>query len=309
MPKWVAPIEVMTHPNFLNPGRALTYKSLLDEKGNLKSKTQLKKQGMLHTRLPYLKLQATYTNDIKTRGFELEDLPLDKILLNKEPKQIHKIYTILPQEELCEETVKETMIRWARNLGHPIQLDEWQQLWSVNYKLTVATSYKENLLKMFHRWHIPPARLAKMSSNVLDRCWKCNNKEASFYHCWWTCREAKRFWIKIYNWLKQMLKQEIKFNPELCLLGMVPTTSKKEEKYLIIHIMTAARLAWAQMWKSDKAPADHMIIKKNLECAESDKLTHKLKEKEEGKFALIWNKFYTWLDETQTEVAECNKQN
>lgn len=35
-------------------------------------------------------------------------------------------------------------------------------IWSTIIKLMKATSYKENLYKMFYRWHLTPGKLAKM---------------------------------------------------------------------------------------------------------------------------------------------------
>ena len=50
-------------------------------------------------------------------------------------------------------------------------------MWTKNLKITLATSYKENLYKMFYRWHLPPSRLAKISANISNKCWKCKNQE------------------------------------------------------------------------------------------------------------------------------------
>lgn len=38
LPKWISPIEAITHPNFLDPEKIITYQLLLDEKGELKHK-------------------------------------------------------------------------------------------------------------------------------------------------------------------------------------------------------------------------------------------------------------------------------
>uniref|UniRef100_A0A8C7DXU6 AIG1-type G domain-containing protein n=1 Tax=Naja naja TaxID=35670 RepID=A0A8C7DXU6_NAJNA len=54
-------------------------------------------------------------------------------------------------------------------MNSTIELDKWQKLWDRNYKLTMATMYRENLYKMFYRWHLSQARLAKMFKNMSTR--------------------------------------------------------------------------------------------------------------------------------------------
>lgn len=53
-----------------------------------------------------------------------------------------------------DETVKDSM-------GHNIPLDSWEQMWKTNIKITKAASFKENLYKMFYRWHLTPDEVAK----------------------------------------------------------------------------------------------------------------------------------------------------
>lgn len=93
------------------------------------------------------------------------------------------------------------MIQWSKNFGYNIDLEKWQKLWTKTHKMTLATSYKENLHKMFYRWHMSPAKLAKMFPNVASKCWKCRNKEGTYYHMWWTCDRVKNYWEKKNSWM------------------------------------------------------------------------------------------------------------
>uniref|UniRef100_A0A2D4II83 Uncharacterized protein n=1 Tax=Micrurus lemniscatus lemniscatus TaxID=129467 RepID=A0A2D4II83_MICLE len=72
---------------------------------------------------------------------------IDKSLLGSEEKFITKLYNYLLKFDREEETVKGTMIAWAKNFGYNIQLEDWGKLWTKNYKLTMAAAYKENLYK------------------------------------------------------------------------------------------------------------------------------------------------------------------
>ena len=91
-----------------------------------------------------------------------------------------------------------------------------------------------------------------------------------------------------------MSKQEIEFKLEIFLLGLLPNTVDIQSYYFILHVLTAARLIWAQVWKDENPPNDDMIIKKILESAEMDRVTKRLKGEEESRFYLNWNLFYNW---------------
>lgn len=297
IPKWVSPLEALTHPNLIQPDSKITYGTLLDEEGKLKSEESLKLQNILQSWWPLLQIRTRYKQDQKEYGFEKQETIMDKALLSTKDKQIKTLYRLLLDWDLKEEEVKDTMIEWAKNFGHTISMEQWERVWTFSYKITVATAYKENLLKMFHRWHLTPARLAKMSPNISNLCWKCKEKIGTYFHCWWTCDKAKKYWIRIHKWLNQILRIELAFKPELFLLGILPENISKEKKYLILHITTAARLTWAQNWKLEEAPTEEMAINKILECAEMDRLTYRLKQKESSKLSEVWNLFYTWLKE------------
>lgn len=49
-------------------------------------------------------------------------------------------------------------------------------------------------------------------------------------------------------------------------------------------------------WEKKAIPDEGMVINKILECAENDRLTYRLKGKEEGQFYKSWNLFYEWLN-------------
>ena len=76
------------------------------------------------------------------------------------------------------------MIKWAQNVGHNIELDQWEQIWKTNIKLTKSVVFKDNIYKMFYKWYLIPTTLAKISTQISNICWKCKQKEGTFYHMW-----------------------------------------------------------------------------------------------------------------------------
>lgn len=90
-----------------------------------------------------------------------------------------------------DEIVKVTMVQWTRNVGRDIHMENWEQLWKMNSKLTKVVSLNENMYKKFYRWHIAPDKLAKMYPGANNKCWKCKDSVGTFYHMWWTYNEEK----------------------------------------------------------------------------------------------------------------------
>ncbi|XP_033024288.1 hemicentin-1-like [Lacerta agilis] len=66
------------------------------------------------------------------------------------------MYNVLLEWEVKDEMVKETMIKWAKDLGKTIELEKWEGLWKESWKFTAAQGIRENLIKMFYRWYMTP---------------------------------------------------------------------------------------------------------------------------------------------------------
>ena len=148
-----------------------------------------------------------------------------------------------------DELVKECMVKWARNIGHNIMLNQWERMWSKGLKFTLSYNLKENFYKMMFRWYLTPNKLSKMFKNVSNLCWKCSQGVGSFYHLWWTCGKAKEFWNQIHTAIQNILKIRIIKKPELFLLGIMEEELEKNYGNLLLHMITAARMVYAQYWK------------------------------------------------------------
>ena len=72
-------------------------------------------------------------------------------------------------------------------------------IWQNNIKLTKSVNFKENIYKMFYRWHTTPEKLSKIYTDVSNVCWKCEAHVGSYYHMWWTCRVTKQYWIGVHT--------------------------------------------------------------------------------------------------------------
>ena len=94
------------------------------------------------------------------------------------------MYIYLLEYDLEDERVKETMVKWANCFGYSVDLDDWTKMWKESYKMLKPVNLRENILKMFYRWHYTPVRLAKISEGNSNISWKCKKNAGTYYHMW-----------------------------------------------------------------------------------------------------------------------------
>uniref|UniRef100_A0A803TDZ5 Reverse transcriptase domain-containing protein n=1 Tax=Anolis carolinensis TaxID=28377 RepID=A0A803TDZ5_ANOCA len=161
-PLWVSPLEACQRREM---GGILwpKYKDILTkEKGIFEPKTQeilsqdFKNIGWFQ----YAQIKE-YFNIDKKIGFEDKETCWDKII-QLESKIISKIYKKILEWKTEQVSIKECMTKWARNIGYPIKLEEWEKCWNKRLKYTYSVDLKENWIKIFFRWHLTPQKLSKI---------------------------------------------------------------------------------------------------------------------------------------------------
>lgn len=192
---WIVPLEVLKQKVEYNENLNLTYEDIVKlQKGKmvLRDETRLKELlGWWY----FMQVRNLFMQDIRKGGICTKYLELDKILLGEKTKIISKLYRYLLTVFTADESVKIQMINLAENFNRVIMMCEWEYLWKKTMKTTCCTRFKENAVKMFFRWYVLPEKIARITnSNVQDQCWKCGKERGSFYHMWWLCREAKKYW-------------------------------------------------------------------------------------------------------------------
>nr|XP_016852420.1 PREDICTED: interleukin-1 receptor accessory protein isoform X1 [Anolis carolinensis] len=171
------------------------------------------------------------------------------------------------------------MVKWAQNIGHTITMTEWETLWRKKTKYTYAWDLKENWLKSFHRWYITPQKLGKMYKGTQNSCWKCKDHIGSYYHAWWTCKEAGKFWKMIHTESQKILGKKFPMKPEYYLLNLTDSETQfniNDDK-LFTYINTAGRIIFAKHWKSQLTPGKDEWLEKIEDIRDMDELTFLLK--------------------------------
>lgn len=81
--------------------------------------------------------------------------------------------------------------------------------------------------------------------------------------------------------------------PELFLLNWIPEgTKKKNQRHIIIYVITAARILLASYWKTLSIPTEDELVMKITETVEMNKWTSILKGQMEEDVTEIWTPFY-----------------
>lgn len=295
-PHWLSPPEVMSVKTINMRSNWATYSQLLTkEDGKWKVRPYEQVKDHVYDWLHHLQVSQMFRKDIKERGYAEKESKYQTEIINNEEKIISKMYRILLDWNLGDEEVKSVMIRWAKDVGHSILFEDWEKLWKDGLNFTACIMIKENVMKMFYRWYLTPMKLSKMYK-VDNKCWKCKDKEGSFYHMWWECGKVKQFWEKIYIELKKILKYTFTKKSEIFLLGILGHEIKKEDCKLVYYAVTAARVVLAQMWKQQETPTVEEWRSKLLDYAELDKLTGKVRYIRDQKFIKDWGKYVDYLE-------------
>ena len=58
------------------------------------------------------------------------------------------------EKNLQNDRVKAVMMKGIQNFGYNIDTDDLIRMWNENYRRIKSVNLRENVLKMFHRWHL-----------------------------------------------------------------------------------------------------------------------------------------------------------
>ena len=115
---------------------------------------------------------------------------------------------------------------------------------------------REMQIKTTLRYHITPIRLANMTKQDDDKCWRRCGRVGTLIHCWWSCELIQTFWRAIWNYAQRSTKICIPFDPTIPLLGLYPQEIIKMRKDpTSTKIFIAALFAVAKNSKSRGCPS------------------------------------------------------
>lgn len=123
IPSWYSPNEVISR-RLAQGEQEMTYAQILEDKGTLKSREELKLDWWR-----YRQLLSKFEIDKKEYGIMTELTEFDIIILEAKKKLLSKIYKFLWNNYMADEDVKVVMTRQSQNIGENIAYDKWEQHW------------------------------------------------------------------------------------------------------------------------------------------------------------------------------------
>jgi hypothetical protein len=89
---------------------------------------------------------------------------------------------------------------------------------------------REMQIKTTPRFHLTPARMARIKNSGDSRCWRGCGERGTLLHCWWNCKLVQPFWKSVWRFLRK-LDIVLPEDPAIPLLGIYPEdvpTGKKD---------------------------------------------------------------------------------
>ena len=156
-----------------------------------------------------------------------------------------------------------SLIIWEYCIDIP-QLINGQRIWTGRFqskKLKLFIVIWKNALNLFWlegcksrqlRYHITPVRLANMTKQEDDKCWRRCGRVGTLIHCWWSCELIQTFWRAVWNYAQRATKMcLLPFDSAISLLGLYPKEITEMGKGpTCTKIFVAALFVVSKNWKS-----------------------------------------------------------
>lgn len=144
--------------------------------------------------------------------------------------------------------------KWENDLNKSYPLKEWQIALQSTYKFSKCSNYWEIVIKITHRWHYIPYKLAKFCPNKSPNCWRNFGQVGNLLHILWGCPSLSRFWRQLFHLLASITGILSPPNVGLPNLSLVIDTYPTPMKQVVTHILLVARNTILEKWNFQDSP-------------------------------------------------------
>jgi hypothetical protein len=113
----------------------------------------------------------------------------------------------------------------SRKSNNPIkQRILTEQYWKAEKhlkKCSASLIIREIEIKTTLRFHLTPARMAKIKNSGDSRCWWGCGERGTLLHCWWNCKLVQPLWKSVWQFPRK-LDIVLLEDPAIPLLGIYP---------------------------------------------------------------------------------------
>ena len=110
--------------------------------------------------------------------------------------------------------------KWSKDMNRQFSEEEMKDIYNHTKKCSKSLLFREMQIKTTLKYHITPIRLANMTEQENDKCWRGCGRAGTLIHCWWSCEVIQPFWRAVWNYAQRATKMCIPFDREILLLGL-----------------------------------------------------------------------------------------
>ena len=105
--------------------------------------------------------------------------------------------------ELNTQKANNPVKKWVKDMNRHFSKEDIQMAYRHMKRCPTSLSIREIQIKTTVRYHLTPARVAKMNNLGKSRRWQGCGKRGTFLHCWWECKLVQSLWKTAWLFLKK----------------------------------------------------------------------------------------------------------
>uniref|UniRef100_A0A8C5PKM6 Reverse transcriptase domain-containing protein n=3 Tax=Leptobrachium leishanense TaxID=445787 RepID=A0A8C5PKM6_9ANUR len=186
--------------------------------------------------------------------------------------------------------------KWESDLHQTFTEEEWDQMFALSTRCSIATRTQETAYKLLSRWYRAPITIATYSDTADASCWRCGSQRADLLHIWWSCPVLQPFWTLVHDAISKVSDTPPSFTPAAMLLHHTPLPVDTYRNTLDIRLLNAAKAVIPRHWKSAIAPTFREWLDEVQRTRDVEDLLHQ----SSGTTAKHLRRWYYWSTPAST---------
>lgn len=181
----------------------------------------------------------------------------------------------------------------------------WETCLENIHHCSINTRHNLVQFKTVHRLHYSKAKIHKIFPNVSGICNKCNSKEGTLSHQFFTCAKLYSYWTSIFDFFSKAFGKKWEPDP---LVAILCSTNNHElnvgrDKWAVYLGMVLAKKMILQMWKAVSVPTFEMWLRGLGEILHLERLRYKMAGRSKV-FDKVWNPVLQCLGDMRGDFDE-----